>query len=156
MAEQARPAYNIALRLAALVSAVTLFPLRAEIRPEAFAEWLMLICYAGPPLLIAFSPWKWASFQIGFALGDSIGMLLLLIASTFFGGFGFPQGPHNPAYGWAGTGQISLFVASFIAWVWNRRIVLHAVTAITAFMALFYPGLALIIQLELDQQILGR
>src|SRR5271166_5045803 len=74
MKDRPNSANQTPLRVTALLAALPIICLRADLDPRSGSVLLFLLFYCGPYLLLAGSPGSWASFRHGFAIGYAISM----------------------------------------------------------------------------------
>jgi hypothetical protein len=135
---------DLALRLAALVAAVSVALLRKELDPRAGYVVLVAVFYVGPYLAVVFSPVRWAPFRIGFSAGLSVSMCLALVLLVVMNSVGFPNSPTigKWAYVFAFVANLILFGTAVARWIsFKQRIANQTVKDYFVF-GLAYPYLA--------------
>ena len=135
------PAYNIALRLTALLAAIAVFLLRNWVFPTLLGDFLSVLLYAGPYLLIAFCPSRIASIQVGFAFGYAVALFMGLAVLVVLDFDPVPRAARE--LGWIDAG---LVVVAIVTWLWNRRELASSMGGIVVIPALFYPLLAFVLE----------
>ena len=157
--QKTAPAYNVLLRLAALVAAIPVFWMRSYLDDSALWVFLSAVLYTAPYLLVALWPYGKASAQIGFALGYATGLYIGLTIVFILSGLGFPAERPRPGVsalhtvGWTSIGVVAVAVAT---WIYNRRKISSGIAAIMITVGLIQPFLAFGVQLLATALLLRR
>jgi hypothetical protein len=142
----------LGLRIAALSAVVPVFWVRTFFASDRFSVLLTLFLFAGPYVVLAFAPAKWIRFQLGWAAGYSVSMLIAVSAAQALDALGgaFSYGSHVPfpAYSWLlyHGANVTLFLLAVFGWVYCRAQVGPQNYLRNAFYGFFYPLGAVVFQ----------
>jgi hypothetical protein len=147
---------NLPLRLAGLAAGISTISLRQELDSRVLVVFLTLLVFLGPYLLIGLVPKHMGPFQVGFATGYALSMLVALVIHFVARSLGSTTPAPIGAYKVELLLDFALLTIAVITWIRLRKRIDNSAAFSMLVLGLGYPFFAFCFVVVLGHLFLDR